>query len=168
MCLYNSVFCFLSLGIFLRSGRCHATRSSRPLLPSHSNSTRSSIQSFSHNWQGEKIYIYILFKDSWGVLFHLCLVFEIFRSYSCSPATLPNRASSGSLFTLIFLIWSAGVSLLRRINRGKYIKQRTLFISRCTNRQVQRQTSVSATTDDHRRDGNQVHNVHGKLCLRGL
>ena len=138
---------FLSLGIFLRSGRCHATRSSRPLLPSHSNSTRSSIQSFSHNWQGENIYIYIyiLFKGSWGVLFHLCLVFEIFRSYSCSPATLPNRASAGSLFTLIFLIWSAGVSLLRRINRGKYIKQRTLFISRCTNRQVQRQTITEET-----------------------
>ena len=89
--------------------------------------------------------IYILFKGSWGVLFHLCLVFEIFRSYSCSPATLPNRASAGSLFTLIFLIWSAGVSLLRRINRGKYIKQRTLFISRCTNRQVQRQTITEET-----------------------
>ena len=79
-----------------------------------------------------KRYIYILFKGI--LLFHLWLVFEIFRSYSCSPATLPNRASAGSLFTLIFLIWSAGVSLLRRINRGKYIKQRTLFISRCTNR----------------------------------
>ena len=72
-------------------------------------------------------------------------MFEIFRSYSCSPATLPNRASAGSLFTLIFLIWSAGVSLLRRINRGKYIKQRTLFISRCTNRQVQRQTITEET-----------------------
>ena len=143
MCFYKSVFCFLSLGIFLRSGRCHATRSSRPLLPSHSNSTRSSIQSFSHNWQGEKMYI--LFKGSLGVLFYPCLVFEIFRSYSCSPATLPNRASAGSLFTLIFHIWSAGVSLLRRINRGKCINQRTLFISRCTNRQVQRQTITEET-----------------------
>ena len=90
-----------------------------------------------------KRYTYILFKGI--LLFHLWLVFEIFRSYSCSPATLPNRASAGSLFTLIFLIWSAGVSLLRRINRGKYIKQRTLFISRCTNRQVQRQTITEET-----------------------
>ena len=72
-------------------------------------------------------------------------MFEIFRSYSCSPAKLPNRASAGSLFTLIFLIWSAGVSLLRRINRGKYINQRTLLISRCTNRQVQQQTITEET-----------------------
>ena len=92
-----------------------------------------------------KRYIYILFKGSLGVLFHPCLVFEIFRSYSCSPAKLPNRASAGSLFTLIFLIWSAGVSLLRRINRGKYINQRTLLISRCTNRQVQQQTITEET-----------------------
>ena len=51
----------------------------------------------------KNIYIYILFKGSLGVLFHPCLVFEIFWSYSCSPATLPNRASAGSLFTLISL-----------------------------------------------------------------
>ena len=153
MCLYKSVFCFLSLGIFLRGGRCHATRSSRPLLPSHSNSTRSSIQSFSHNWQGEKIYI--LFKGSLGVLFYPCLVFEIFRSYSCSPATLPNRASAGSLFTLIFHIWSAGVSLLRRINRGKYINQRTLLLvvaltDRCNDRRSQkrRQSSLQRSREN--------------------
>ena len=143
MCLYKSVFCFLSLGIFLRGGRCHATRSSRPLLPSHSNSTRSSIQSFSHNWQGEEMYI--LFKGSLGLLFHPCLAFEIFRSYSCSPALLPNRASAGSLFSLIFLISLTGVSLQWRIYRGKYINQRALLISCCTNSLVQRQTITEET-----------------------
>ena len=87
----------------------------------------------------------ILFKGSFGLLFHPCLVFEILWSYSCSPATLPNRASAGSLFTLMFLIQSASVSLQRRIYPGKYINQRALLISCCTNSQVQRQTITEET-----------------------
>ena len=67
------------------------------------------------------IYIYILFKGSLGVLFHPCLVFEIFWSYSCSPATLPNRASAGSLFTLISLSGQLALACYEELTGGNIL-----------------------------------------------